>query len=272
MKKIFNNVLSIITVMLFLFSFDYLILQSTIGVEYGFWEYIFHSFIGNWGESVLYENMRVLDIISLQYGVTLKLFFGSFFTSLIMGLLISLFVASNIGKYFNTICSFISYLFISTPVIALAPIIIHLFVINNQWGEMHNLIFPITSLNLILISIFFQYFKLGLSEGLDRPFIAAAYAKGISQKRIFFNYALRDGAGLFFSIIPSTVIQLFSMIMAVECIFDLPGIGRFAVQSAINKDYPVVLAIINLCVIFSLILNMVINYLKKWINPQVIKK
>lgn len=265
-----NKILTFFIIMLVIFSFDYLILvwTNSLTLNISYLDYLRNGLMGDWGPTLRYEDKTVIEALFANWQTTIILLLSSFFISNIIATLLALFIATKWGKVLDFPINITTYILVCTPVIISAPIMIHQFIFSWNWGDLQAYTFPIIVLTLSICSLYFKYLRLGLLESLDKSFIAAAYAKGLSSTRILIHYALRDGLGTFLSIIPSTLVQLFSMVIAVEYIFDLPGMGRFAIQSALNRDYPVVLGMINITVILTYIMTLLVEFLQIKLVPK----
>lgn len=269
-NKLFQKLLIFTFVLFTIFTFDFLILKFTHSQmsTSSFFEFIYNCFKFDWGPSNRYADATVTMAIFANWGTSFKLLLSTFFLSNIIATGLALFCISKVGLAFDFTLNFISYLLICTPVIISSPIIIQKFIIEMDWGQLDKLYYPVIVLTIFLGANYFKYIRLGLRESLIKNFIAAGYAKGLPQKRVILFYALRDGFGAFLSMLPNSIINLFSLVMAVEYIFDLPGIGRFVVQSALNLDYPVVLGMINLCVIVTFTIGIIVEQIQMILIPR----
>ena len=79
-------------------------------------------------------------------------------------------------------------------------------------------------------------------EVLNSDFIVSARARGLSERKVVFNYGLRNALLPLISILGTSFPALFSGAVIVEVIYSLPGMGRVMVDAALGRDYPVIMA------------------------------
>ena len=107
----------------------------------------------------------------------------------------------------------------------------------------HHAVLPIACLVLSGFPGIARYARAGVAEALAQPFVTALRARGLSERRILWRHALRNGlvptVTLFANVFPWIV----GGSVAVETLFSIPGLGRLATQSILARDYPVVMAL-----------------------------
>jgi oligopeptide transport system permease protein len=110
-------------------------------------------------------------------------------------------------------------------------------------------------------------------EVLSQDYIRTARAKGLSQTRIVFVHALRGGITPVISFLGPAIAGLLAGSFVVETIFQIPGLGRFYVQAAFNRDYTMILGctifFAFLIIVFNLLSDIVLVYLNPKLRQQV---
>jgi ABC-type dipeptide/oligopeptide/nickel transport system permease component len=106
-------------------------------------------------------------------------------------------------------------------------------------------------------------------EVLNQDFIRTARAKGLSPTRILFRHGLVNALIPVITVIGLDLSSYLNGSVIVETIFDLPGIGRFAMDAISQRDYPVIQGIVLLGAIVFILVNLVVDLLYAWINPKI---
>jgi oligopeptide transport system permease protein len=105
-------------------------------------------------------------------------------------------------------------------------------------------------------------------EVLSQDYIRTARAKGASELRIIFRHALRGGLLPVVSFLGPAVAGILTGSFVIEMIFQIPGLGREFVTSALNRDYNLVLGTVLLYAGFVIMMNLVVDVLQVWLNPK----
>ena len=105
-----------------------------------------------------------------------------------------------------------------------------------------HLILPVLTLGLTTAPVYGRFVRSSMVEVLNSDFIVSARARGLSERKVVFNYGLRNALLPLISILGTSFPALFSGAVIVEVIYSLPGMGRVMVDAALGRDYPVIMA------------------------------
>jgi oligopeptide transport system permease protein len=105
-------------------------------------------------------------------------------------------------------------------------------------------------------------------EILNQDFIRTARAKGASPKRVILKHALKGGLLPVVSFLGPAVADIITGSFVVETIFQVPGLGRFFVTAAFNRDYTMVLGTVLFYAVLIILLNLVVDVVQVWLNPR----
>jgi oligopeptide transport system permease protein len=108
----------------------------------------------------------------------------------------------------------------------------------------------------------------GMLEILHQDYIRTARAKGAGSARVLFKHALRGGILPVVSFLGPAVAGLLTGSFVVETIFGVPGLGRFFVTSAFNRDYFMVMGSVLFYAVFVIVLNLVVDIVLVWLDPK----
>jgi oligopeptide transport system permease protein len=105
-------------------------------------------------------------------------------------------------------------------------------------------------------------------EILSQDFIRTARAKGASDARIILRHALRGGLVPVVSYLGPTVAALLTGSFVVETIFQIPGLGRYFVNAAFNRDYTMILGAVLFYAALIIVFNLLVDIVLVWMNPR----
>jgi oligopeptide transport system permease protein len=162
------------------------------------------------------------------------------------------------------------------PTFVTAPLLILVFAStlgwlpSGGWGEVQNLVLPITVLALPQTAVIARLTRGGMIEALKSNFVRTARAKGLSSKAIVLRHALPAAVLPLVSYLGPACAGLITGSLVVEQIFNIPGLGRYFVVSALQRDYTVVMGVVILYSTLIMALNLVADVLYAALDPRVV--
>jgi peptide/nickel transport system permease protein len=108
-----------------------------------------------------------------------------------------------------------------------------------------------------------------LLEVIRKDYIRTAHAKGLSERSAIVRHALRNAAIPIVTVMGIQLGHLLSGAVATEVVFAWPGVGRLAVTSIFQRDYPVVQAVVLMVAGLYVVLNLTVDVLYAWIDPKI---
>jgi oligopeptide transport system permease protein len=176
------------------------------------------------------------------------------------------------GGVLDRFAGAVALLGISVPVYVTAPLLVLVFAVTLQWlpaggwngGASVQLILPVTALALPYLAYIVRIARAGFADALAQPYIRTARAKGLGSRAIVFRHALRPAMVPLVAFLGPAVVGAITGSIVIENTFDLPGIGRYFVIGAFNRDYTLVMGVTILIVLANLLAD-VIN---AWLDPR----
>lgn len=232
---------------------------------------------GDLGPSFQYVDYSVNQLIALGLPVSLQIGFYALLTSLFFGVLLGSFAAMYANKWPDLVAMIVAVLGISTPNFVIAPLLILWFSVYMQWlpvggwsgGEWHYLVLPVVTLSFPYVAAIARLVRSGLLEVLNQPFIQTARAKGLSSFHVLFKHALRPAMLPVVSYLGPAAVGLMTGSVVIEQIFGIPGMGRYFVQGALNRDYTLVLGVVLVIGIMMMLFNLLVDVLYRLLDPRV---
>ena len=137
------------------------------------------------------------------------------------------------------------------------------------WGAPRQAILPVLILAIPSAAYIARLTRTFMLEVLQQDFVRTARAKGLRERLVIYRHAFRNtlvplvtSAGVIFG-------GLLSNTVVVETIFNIPGLGRLAIDSIFARDYPVAMAVVLLFVLFFALTNLLVDLLYALIDPRI---
>jgi oligopeptide transport system permease protein len=163
---------------------------------------------------------------------------------------------------------------ICLPTFVLGPILILVFALGFEqfnasgWDTWRDRVLPAVTLGGYYAAYVARLTRGGMLEVLTQDFIRTARAKGAGGPRVLFKHAMRGGLMPVISFLGPAAAGLISGSFVIETIFNIPGLGRFFVTSAFNRDYTMVLGTVLFYATLIILLNMLVDIIQVWLNPK----
>ena len=240
-----------------------------------YFDYLSGVVTGDFGPSFRYPGRSVTELISIGFPITFELALYSILFALSLGLLAGVLGALRPNTYLDYIPMSTAMIGICIPSIILGPTLILIFGIwlewvpVSGWGYMPgDKILPTLTLGTAYAAYCARLTRGGMLEILNQDFIRTARAKGLSEKRVIVVHALRGGLTPVVAFLGPAMAGLLAGSFVVETIFGIPGLGRFYVEAAFNRDYTMIL---GSSIFFSFLIisfNLISDLVAAGLNPK----
>lgn len=250
-----------------------------------FFMYVSNVLQGDLGPSIVYKDFTVTELLVAGLPVSINLGLKALFVALILGGSLGIFAALNQNSVVDYSVMTLAMTGIAVPSFVIAPLLTLFFGILlvdipilrdimdplpiAGWGGFRNQILPITALALPQIAILARLSRGSMVEVLKSNYIRTARAKGLRENRVLMRHALRAAILPVVSYLGPAVAGIVTGSVIIEQIFGLPGVGRYFIQGAINRDYPLVLGIVIVYASAVIILNLVVDIVYGLLDPKV---
>lgn len=230
---------------------------------------------GDFGPSFRYPSRSVSELILTGLPITFELAFYSILFALFIGVSAGILGALRPNTVSDYVPMSIAMLGICIPSIILGPSLLLIFGIWLEWlpvtgwGDFQgDKILPTITLGTAYAAYCARLTRGGMLEVLNQDFIRTARAKGLSEARVVMVHALRGGLTPVIAFLGPAMAGLLAGSFVVETIFGIPGLGRFYVEAAFNRDYTMILgsSIFFSCLI--IFFNLLSDLIAAAINPK----
>ena len=253
-------------------------LQSHFGLNLPLFDqyllYMKNLLAGDLGPSFKYVGWDVSELISLSFPVSLSLGISALLIALLIGLPAGMLAALRKNTLWDYLPMGIAMVGICLPSFVLGPVLIMVFSTELKWlpalgwYSWSDLILPSLTLGLFYAAYVARLTRAGMLETLKQDYIRTARAKGASPSRVLLKHAIRGGLLPVVTYLGPAFAGLVSGSFIIESIFFIPGLGKFFVTAAFNRDYTVVLGTVLFYATLIIILNLFVDFLQAWLDPK----
>jgi oligopeptide transport system permease protein len=256
-------------------------LERAYGLQDSLWQQYLH-YLGNllhgdFGPSYNLPDFTVGELFAKGLPVSIQIGTSALILALLVGGTLGIIAALNQNRLGD-------YLVIATatagstiPTFVIAPIIQLVFGLAwmllpiGGWGEgaLVNKIGPILTLSLPQMAIVARLMRGSMIESLRSHHIRTARALGLSDWSIVVRHALRGAILPIVSYAGPAAAALLTGSIIVETIFSIPGVGRYFVDAALNRDYTLVMGTVVVIAIFTIVFNLIVDLLYAVVDPRV---
>ena len=253
-------------------------LQSHFGLNLPLFDqyllYMKNLLAGDLGPSFKYVGWDVSELIQLAFPVSLSLGVSALLIALLIGLPAGMLAALRKNTWWDYLPMGIAMVGICLPSFVLGPILIMVFATKLKllpalgWYSWTDLILPSLTLGLFYAAYVARLTRAGMLETLKQDYVRTARAKGASPGRVLVKHAMRGGLLPVVTYLGPAFAGLVSGSFIIESIFFIPGLGKFFVTAAFNRDYTVVLGTVLFYATLIIILNLLVDFLQAWLDPK----
>ncbi len=231
----------------------------------------------DFGPSYQYKDRSVNDIIAQGFPVTLTYGFISFVVATLVGVSLGVVAAIRHNSLLDYIAVGATFSAQALPNFVMAPILIYVFTFRLEWlpgggwngGQWQFLIMPVIALSTSFMASIARITRSSMLEVLNSNFIRTAKAKGLPTSAIIWRHAMKPTMMPVVSYLGPAFVGMITGSVVIDMFFSTGGIGRFYVNSALNRDYSVMLGLTILYGGLTITFNLIIDVLYAWLDPKI---
>lgn len=259
-------------------------LRAAYGLDKPLWQQYFDflgkAVQGDLGPSYAQRSRTVVDILRDTFPVSLQLAAVATVLAVLVGVPLGILGAVRHNKPLDYLATFVSIFGISTPAYVVTSLLILLLasklrlVPTSGWDGIRSpkIIIPALSLALYPMAVLARYTRSSMLEVLRADYLRTARAKGISERGVVIRHGLRNGLLPVITIAGIVLADVATGSFFVETIYQVPGVGRYFVQSISGRDYPVILGTVLLLGLVVSVMNLIVDLLYPLLDPRIGKR
>lgn len=232
---------------------------------------------GDFGPSITYADYTVTELLAIGLPVSLKLGGVAILVALVVGCLMGIFAALNRNRWIDYVTMTVAMTGFAVPAFVVAPVLTLIFGLYlkllplSGWndGALSNMILPVIALALPQIAILSRLTRGSMLEVMRANYIRTARAKGLPEYKVVASHALKAVSLPLVSYLGPAIAGIMTGSVIIEQIFGLPGMGRYFIQGALNRDYPLVMGTVIVYATAIILLNLLADVIYGYLDPRV---
>ncbi len=240
------------------------------------------------GFSAIYGK-PVATVIAERLPATILLMTASLSFAFFFGLILGVVAARGVNKWPDTLISTVGLIFYATPSFWFGLMAIVVFSIYLQWlpagglsditstatgiwavlDTARHLVLPTLTLGLIFLAIYLRIMRASMLEVLNLDFVRTARSKGLDETRIITRHVLRNALLPMVTLIGLQAGTMLGGSVVVESVFSLPGLGRLAYESVVQRDLNTLLGIIFVSALLVITVNFIVDLIYARLDPRI---
>lgn len=243
---------------------------------------------GNFGKSMIFKGRTVQSLIVERFANTLYLGMFALTITLIVSIPIGIFSAKNPYSLLDYGATTFGFLGLAIPNFFFGLMAIYVFSIKLGWfpaqgtisgpgiagfaeviDRLHHLILPGITLGLAGTAIYMRYMRSEVLDVLGSDYIRTAQAKGMSEANVLYKHTLRNALIPIVTLMGFEFGTLLGGAVITEQVFNFPGLGTLFIDSVVNHDYPVIMAITLFLGVAILVGNLIADIFYSIIDPRI---
>ncbi|WP_166389461.1 ABC transporter permease subunit [Nocardioides ochotonae] len=245
-------------------------------------EWLLRALSGDLGTSYV-SDQAVVDLITRRLGTTLSLVAFATVLALVVGLTLALVATLRRGGLVDRAVNSLAAMAIALPTFWVGLVLVAVFAIAlpafpaygfvpisdgvGLW--LSHLVLPGIALSLLPAAEITLHMRAALGEALRSDYVVNARARGLSEASIVFKHAMKNAAIPVVTVFGYRVSEVLAGTVTIEVIYNMPGLGRLALDSVQNRDVPVLLAFVLLSTAVVVVVNLLVDLSYGYFNPKV---
>ena len=257
-------------------------LEAKYGLDQPLWRQMASYIRGlisafDFGPSFIYKDRTVNEIIAQGFPVTLAYGGISFVVAVTVGVTLGVLAAIFHNSWLDYLAVGVSIGAQVLPNFVMAPILLLTFTLWLRWlpgggwegGQWQYLVMPIIALSTSFMASIARITRSSMLEVLNSNHIRTARAKGLPERKVILRHALKPALLPVISYLGPTFVTMITGSVVVDIYFSTGGIGKAFVDSALNRDYAVMMGVTILVGTLTVLFNLLVDILYAWIDPKI---
>lgn len=250
-------------------------LDEPLYMQYG--RYLWDAARGDLGPSFQYKDYSVTELIAAGFPVSVRLGLSAVLLALLIGVSLGTLAALRQNSKLDYSVMAVAMTGISIPNFVMAPLMLLVFAVYLKWlpaggwagGAFANTVLPTIALALPQIAYISRLTRGSMIEVLRSNYIRTVRAKGMPEHLVILRHALKPALLPVTSYLGPATAAIITGSVVIEQIFSIPGIGRYFVQGALNRDYTLVMGVVIFYGALIIAFNFFVDLIYGLLDPKV---
>jgi oligopeptide transport system permease protein len=239
--------------------------------------YVGKLLAGDLGPSYKIKDFTVAELIADGAPVSAALGISAILLAAVIGMTLGTFAALRQNGFSDYSVMTLAMIGVTIPSFVMAPILTLIFGNYLGWfpvggwndGALRNMVLPVISLSLLQVAVIARLTRGGMIEVLRSNYVRTARAKGLPERLVITRHAMRAALLPLVSYLGPATAGIVTGSLVIEQIFGLPGIGKYFINGALQRDYTLVMGVVILYASLVIVLNLVADVLYGLLDPKV---
>lgn len=258
-------------------------IKTNIMARYGLDKPLFQQYttmlsnIAQWdfGMSMRNEGRSVNEIIDTQFPRSAFLGMWALLLSLVLGIPLGIAAAKHPNRWQDTSAMVIATLGVTVPSFVIATLTQYYVGVKLRWlpvmgfANMKYVVLPAIALCFLPLSFIARLIRSSMVEVLEQDYIRTAKAKGLTRRMVIYKHALKNSLIPVVTYLGPMIAGILTGSFVIEKIFNIPGLGRYYVDSISNRDYTTMMGVTVFYAIFLILMNFIVDIVYLFIDPRI---
>ena len=255
-------------------------LDRPLAVQYFDW--LGNVFQGDLGRSMI-SKAKVTDDIAKRAPITMHLGALAFIIGVIIGVPFGIISAIRRATWLDTIVTTLANVGITVPIFWLGIMLIWTFAVNLRWLppmgytspfddfvlNARQIIMPVICLAIFPVASNARQARSSMLEILRQDYIRTAWSKGLTERKVILKHALKNSLIPIVTLAGMGISMIIGGSVLIEQVFNIPGMGRLAVDALFQHDYTYVQGITLVLTSVVVLSNLLVDISYGWLDPRI---
>ncbi|MCO4744461.1 MAG: ABC transporter permease subunit [Proteobacteria bacterium] len=239
-----------------------------------FWAYLSGLADGSL-PSMKRPGLTVGELIRTSFPVSLTLGLLAMAFALLTGVLAGIIGALRQNTIWDYGTMSLALIGISVPNFVLGPVLVLIFALGlgwfppARWEGLSTMVLPAITLGAAYAAYIARLTRAGMLEVIRSDFVRTAHAKGLSERQVVMRHAMKGGLLPVVTFLGPAMARIITGTVVIEKIFQVPGLGYYFVQSALDRDYSMVLGVVTFYAAILMVMNLLVDIAYTYLDPRV---
>jgi peptide/nickel transport system permease protein len=240
-----------------------------------YWIFLSSALQGDLGRSVVGERPEALQLIGERLPASLQLALCAFVLSMSIGIPLGVLAAVKRGTGVDTAARVVALLGQSVPAFWLGIVLMYFFSVQLGWlptsghGGFAHFVLPAISMGVFTIAAITRLVRVSMIDALGSEYVKLARIKGVPERIVIWKHALRNSLIPVLTYMGAFFATMITGAVVIETVFSWPGIGRLAYESILNRDFPVMQAVVLVMTLLFMLANLTVDIAYAWLDPRI---
>jgi peptide/nickel transport system permease protein len=230
---------------------------------------------GDLGRSLTGDQRPALEVVAERLPASLQLAAAALLFSLSLGVPLGVMAAVHAGSWLDRTARLAALLGQSVPAFWLGIVLMSVFSVQLGWlptsgyGQPRHLVLPALSMGMFTIAAIIRLVRVAMREALASEYVKLARIKGLSEAKVIGKHALRNSLIPVVTYMGPFFATMITGAVVIETVFSWPGVGRLAYESILNRDFPVMQALVLVMSALFMLANLGVDALYFALDPRI---